>query len=142
MGSRFVDTLDDALWLTREHWLQMQEHVQRSLPEEACGLVAGRDGLSLAVYPVDNILHSPVRFHMDPVQQVRILSHLDDNELELLAIYHSHPQGPAHPSETDIAEAYYPEAAHLIWSLVGSQWTCDAFRIRNGQVVKIALSFL
>jgi proteasome lid subunit RPN8/RPN11 len=41
----------------------------------------------------------------------------EDAGLELLAIYHSHPQGPEGPSETDIAMATYPEATYIIISL-------------------------
>ncbi len=43
----------------------------------------------------------------------------EDAGLELLAIYHSHPRGPATPSETDVARAFYPEAIYLICDFAG-----------------------
>jgi hypothetical protein len=54
--------------------------------EEACGLVAGVGQTSLAVYPVTNILHSPVRYRMDPEQQLKYFNLIDENQWHLLAI--------------------------------------------------------
>jgi proteasome lid subunit RPN8/RPN11 len=39
--------------------------------------------------------------------------------LELLGIYHSHPEGENKPSPTDIARAFYPDAAYFIISVRG-----------------------
>lgn len=128
------------LWLAREHWEQMAEDVARRAPEEACGLVAGREGCSLAVYPVVNALRSAVRFRMDPQQQVKYYLEILERGWDLAAIYHSHPQGPASPSETDLAEAAYPEAVYLIWSFAGNQWICKGFRIDQGQFSEVPVA--
>ena len=55
----------------------------------------------------------------------------------LLGIYHSHPNGPAIPSETDIAQAYYPEIAQFIISLKQSEPVVGAFLIENGRFQSI-----
>lgn len=87
----------------------------RCAPEEACGLVGGRNGRAELVLPVENCLHSSTRFEMEPRALVRGLQRIEDEEkLELAAIYHSHPSGPRRPSETDRAEFLYPEAAMII----------------------------
>jgi proteasome lid subunit RPN8/RPN11 len=70
-----------------------------------------------AVYPVGNILQSPTAYEMDPRQQVEAMLALEAAGWQLLAIYHSHPQGPELPSATDIALALYPGVAHIIVSL-------------------------
>ena len=48
----------------------MDDILDRNL-EEACGLVAGHRSDQLAVFPITNVLHSPVRFQMDPEQQLK-----------------------------------------------------------------------
>ncbi len=54
--------------------------------------------------------------------------------LELLGIYHSHPQTENIPSPTDIARAYYPDAIHFIISPKrDAPKPIRAFRIRDGQ---------
>jgi proteasome lid subunit RPN8/RPN11 len=70
-----------------------------------------------AVYPVDNILQSPTAYEMEPNQQVQAMLDLEAAGWKLLAIYHSHPQGPEHPSATDIALAFYPDVVTIIISL-------------------------
>jgi proteasome lid subunit RPN8/RPN11 len=55
---------------------------------------------------------------MNPHQQIEALLALEAAGWQLLAIYHSHPQGPELPSATDIALAFYPEAVNIIVSLL------------------------
>jgi proteasome lid subunit RPN8/RPN11 len=105
----------------------MLDHVLACLPEEACGLLAGRDGIVSQVRPIENVAHSTVRFRMEPRAQVDALLDLEAHELELLAIYHSHPSGPPGPSATDAAEASYPEAAAVIWCSDSGRWKARAF---------------
>lgn len=130
------------LWLNEFHWEQMRADVGRRAPEEACGLVAGRDRHALAVFPVDNALHSPVRYRIDPQEQLNVFLLIEEKGWELLAIYHSHPKGPAGPSTTDIQEAYYPQAVYLIWSQVNGDWHCRGYSIREGQVSEVLISVI
>jgi proteasome lid subunit RPN8/RPN11 len=105
----------------------MLEHVQLCLPEESCGLVAGNEQHVAQIYPVTNKLHSPVRFRMEETEQLAAMLDLDENGWEILAIYHSHPAGPDHPSPTDLAEFAYPGVLSLIWSCQAGSWVCRAF---------------
>jgi proteasome lid subunit RPN8/RPN11 len=125
--------------LNPEHYEQMLLDVSSRAPEEACGLLAGQENRILFITPVTNELHSPVRFRMDPVEQLKAFQLFEDQDWEMLGIYHSHPNGPAMPSLTDIAEAYYPEVIHLIWSPSADKWTCRGFRIKDGKVFEIFL---
>ena len=113
------------------HYIAMRQHVAAEAPLEACGLIAGQGGMSAAVYPIPNALHSPTRYRMDPRAQVQTMFALEAAGLELLAIYHSHPQGPPLPSATDLHEATYA-VPYLIWSPIGETWLVRAFRLQNG----------
>ena len=110
--------------------------------EEACGLVAGVNQTSCAVFPVVNVLHSPVRYQMDPEQQLQVLLKIEDEVWQLLAIYHSHLGGPQGPSPTDVAEANYPGVIHLIWSRPIGEWSCRGFLIEGGSVQPVPVSRL
>ena len=60
--------------------------------------------------------------------------------LELLGIYHSHPNGKNEPSPRDIAWAYYPDAAYFIISpLAGALQPIRAFSIREGCVKELEI---
>ena len=82
--------------------------------------------------PITNELHSPVRFRMDPAEQLQAFLQFESQGLDLLAIYHSHPNGPPHPSPTDIAEFTYPGVLYLILSPGPSGWQVREFEFRDG----------
>jgi proteasome lid subunit RPN8/RPN11 len=117
----------------------MADDVARHAPEEACGLVAGVNCRSVAVYPIENALHSPVRFRMEPQQQVKAYLEILGKGWDLAAIYHSHPEGPVWPSPTDIAEAAYPEVIYLIWIPDHEGWNCRGYQILDGQFVEVPI---
>jgi len=122
---------------------QMRAQISQQAPEEACGLLAGTAlegvGQVKIAIPVSNALHSHVRFRMAAEEQLAAFLHIEELGFELLAIYHSHPHGPASPSRTDLAEAFYPEALTLIWSGQTGEWLCRAFTIRNGESYEVPL---
>ena len=119
----------------------MLDEVKKLAGEEACGLVAGIDQTSQAVYPVPNILHSLVRYRMDPERQLAVFNQIDENGWQLLAIYHSHPSGPAEPSALDRELAHYPDLAYLVVSL-GTRGVLElrAFRLAAGSCEELELA--
>jgi len=126
------------LVLTQAHWRVMRRHVARHAPEEACGLLAGRGARVELVIGVPNSLRSPVRFRMEPRAQWRAFQRLEARGLELIGIYHSHPNGPDHPSATDIAENMYPVVS-IIWYPAGGAWAARGFWIESGKLSEVAL---
>lgn len=118
--------------LIRHHEMQiMSDHVRQLEREEVCGLLGGDGNIVELVIPVENILHSPTRFRMEPRAQLRAMQAIDDAGLSLIGIYHSHPHGPPGLSSQDLREAAYPEAAYLIWSPAEDSWICRGFRLEQ-----------
>jgi len=142
-----------VLHLTNEQAEEMIRHARREYPNEACGLLAGkacpeqgrRDGRVERVYRMTNAEHSPVTYRLDPEEQCRAFTEIEEEGRDLLAIYHSHSHSPAYPSATDLELAFYPDSLYLIISLADrDQPTIRAFRIVEGVVeeerVEITLS--
>jgi len=130
-----------SLTLNQAHHYAMQRHVNFEAPLEACGMLAGKDGVVELVLPVKNAEASRVRFKMDPRAQLRALEQIEAEGLELLAIFHSHPKGPSVPSPTDIAEAAYP-VVNIIWSKAGRRWQARGFWIEAGHAAEVPLTVL
>lgn len=132
-----------AIHLTYELWQEMKDHAASSEDEEVCGLIAGRKNRSVflaeCTFPVTNILHDRMKFRMAPEEQLKAMLLIEQRGLDLVAIYHSHPDGPSEPSEKDINEAAYPETVQLIWAKDSGCWTCRAFLIRQGKFDRIDL---
>jgi proteasome lid subunit RPN8/RPN11 len=131
--------LPEELTILNEHWEEMAADVSQRAPEEACELVAGMQDLTSRVFPIPNELHSRVRFRMEPRAQLDALLEIDAMGSELLAIYHSHPSGPARPSPTDIEEAAYPGVIHLIWHLQAGVWECSGYLVEEDQVYPVVI---
>lgn len=129
--------MEQTLVLQPEQYAEMLEQVRAAQPEEACGILAGTGSAVSRVIPITNSLRSPVRYRMDAQEQLDALLWLEDNHQEMLAIYHSHPAGPPHPSATDIAEFAHPPALTLIWSPGEAGWQLRAFAIEGERVYEV-----
>ena len=115
-------------------------HVRNLHPQEACGLLVGRGTDAARFLPTTNILASETAYEIDPAELASIFRSLRESGDSLVAIVHSHPRGPAEPSERDLNRAYYPEVAHLIVSLATLESPqLRTFRIIDGQPWEIEL---
>jgi len=135
--------IPQELQLSRADWETMRADAAQQAPLEACGLLAGEILGAIyrttAVIPATNMLRSPVRFQIDPQEHWQAFQQIGAHGWELVGVYHSHPLGPDAPSPTDVAQAYYPEVVHLIWSGRTGQWECRGFLIQTSSVQEIAL---
>ena len=52
---------------------------------------------------------------------------IEEHGQTLLAIYHSHPNGPSKPSQTDLNEDHYPDVVKIIVSNTTSKWELKGF---------------
>lgn len=78
---------------------QLAAHALEEAPNEACGLVAFRDGVAERYLPGENALQSPYRFELRPRDPADFF--LEDEGYEL-AVFHSHPETEPRPSRTDL----------------------------------------
>ncbi|HLY48957.1 MAG TPA: M67 family metallopeptidase [Solirubrobacteraceae bacterium] len=118
----------------RDLYDEMIRHAREEAPNECCGMLGSRDGRVLRLYRARNAAASPLRYEIDGADQYRIQMEIDDSDLELGAIYHSHTRTEPYPSQTDINLAFYPEALYVIVGLAGPEPQVRAFSIRDGQV--------
>ena len=113
-------------------------YVEQHAPFEACGILAGRAAQAEKMIGVLNQAQSPVRFVMDPYEQLHAFDWIESNGLDLVAIFHSHPAGPETVSPTDILEAAYA-VVHIVLSRVGKQWKVRGFWIENNAASEVKL---
>ena len=102
------------------------------LPNEACGLLVGKEGEVVKQHALTNIDHSNEHFSFDPAEQFQVFRSARTEGLEIIANYHSHPETPSRPSVEDIRLAYDPNILYLIVSLAAEIPVLKAFSIQNG----------
>jgi [CysO sulfur-carrier protein]-S-L-cysteine hydrolase len=105
-------------------------HAHTEAPNEACGLVAFRNGVAERYLPGENTLRSPYRFELRPHDPADFF--LEDEGYEL-AVFHSHPETEPRPSRTDIENiGLWQERPYLILGLASGELA--GWRIRDGRV--------
>ena len=124
---------------------EMVAHAKEDLPNECCGILAGPQDEVAKSYRMSNVEASPFRFSMDPGELVAVDTEAGDNGWELIAIYHSHTQSPAYPSDTDVRIAggtaeLWPDTRYVLVSLVdAANPSVRIFRIERGEVTEETL---
>lgn len=99
------------LTLTPAIRASIEAHAVETYPHECCGVVVGharegRVGVEAVRTGNLNVARAHDRFTVDPQDFLRIDTDARKRGLDIIAIYHSHPDHPARPSETDRAQAW------------------------------------
>jgi proteasome lid subunit RPN8/RPN11 len=113
---------------------ELEEHARAEEPNEACGLVAFRDGVAERYVPGRNAAASPYRFELDVHPETWFL---EDEGYEL-AVFHSHVSSPPRPSRTDVENVgLWAGRPYLILTLRTGELA--GWRIENGAIESLAL---
>ena len=119
--------------LSRNCIAELFAHLEAHYPHEACGVFIGRPGkdgapdVVTSVRPVDNVNTERAhdRYEMDPKGQLAAEREARAGGWSILGIWHSHPDHPARPSQTDLDRAW-PRYAYMIVSIhsgKAGEWT-------------------
>lgn len=111
------------LRLPREAYDAIVDRAREGAPEEVCGVLVGDHGDESAVrraIPTDNAADAPrTRYEIDPEELYAVIEDAEDDGDAVVGFYHSHPEGPARPSGTDLAQATWTGYSYLIVDLAG-----------------------
>ena len=77
-------------------------------------MLAGCGQTAKLFLPVENMLHSRNRYSMKPEEQLRAFKLIEEQNMDLIAIVHSHPDGVTNPSAIDCEEFAYPGVLSVI----------------------------
>lgn len=130
-----------VLHIRQEFVDQITAQARAELPNEACGVILGPAGSGQAarIQPMFNAAASPVFYEFAPQDLLALYRALDDEDEEIVVVYHSHPTSEARPSSSDIAYASEPGAHYLLISTraeIAPEIEFRSFRIRDGVVTE------
>ncbi len=122
---------------------EIVEQALREFPNECCGLIAAAGGVPVKAFQMRNADASPVTYRLEGKEQLKVFDEIEEQGLDLWAIYHSHTHSEAYPSETDRRLAFYPDARYILVSLVDREDPeIRSFFIRDGEVEEEELSIV
>jgi proteasome lid subunit RPN8/RPN11 len=132
--------------ISRELAEEMVQHCREGRPNEACGMLGAKAGETVKVFKMANAAQSPVRYSLEPSEQLAVYNTLDEQGWDLGGVFHSHTHTEAYPSPTDVRLAS-EDVPYVIVSLVAEPAEIRAFRIiksewgaEDGEVVEITVS--
>lgn len=131
-----------ALRLKKRDYDKMLAYCEQSLPNEACGLLAGTVEGEIKtvekVYLLTNIEASSEHFTMQPKEQFAAVKDARANGIKIIGNFHSHPKSPSRPSKEDKRLAYDSSIEYLIFSLQDRKCpVLKAFGIDQNKLVTV-----
>jgi proteasome lid subunit RPN8/RPN11 len=127
-----------VLRLTADVYAQLLGHCYDTLPEEACGLLAGHpdSGKVLVCYPTANAAASARIYEVDPKEHLLADRDAEARGLAIMGVFHSHTHTPAYPSPTDVEKAPDPTWHYVVVSLASEAPILRSYRIADGAVAE------
>lgn len=129
----------NALVIPQHIFTEMLAHCKECHPNEACGILAGNDNEVSKIYKMANIENSPVTYMLDSREQFKAMKDMRENNLSMLAIFHSHPDSEAYPSQRDINLAYYNDSVYIIVGLTKKEPIVNGFLINDNDIKEIEI---
>jgi proteasome lid subunit RPN8/RPN11 len=113
-----------TLYITNEALEQIRSAGEGGYPDEVCGLMLGRDETAgrtvTALVPVANSFEGQEQYHrylITPADMFRAEREARRLGLDVVGVYHSHPNAPARPSEYDRDHAAWTTWSYVIVSV-------------------------
>ncbi len=110
-----------------------------TLPDECCAFLLGNDGDDgkvATILPMRNIDESPVSFSIDPAELLAAYNLAEQEGMQVIAVFHSHPAKPS-PSSTDLK---FMEINPVVWLIYSTtEGKLKAFMYDDDIVKEIAI---
>ncbi len=79
----------------------LSEYSENQKPNESCAILFGKNNQVLDLFLTENIEESPVNFTISNKQLIEGYKVAEEKKMEVIGIFHSHPDSDAYPSNTD-----------------------------------------
>ena len=79
----------------------LSEYSENQKPNESCAILFGKNNQVLDLFLTENIEESPVKFTISNKQLIKGYKAAEEKKMDVIGIFHSHPDSDAYPSNTD-----------------------------------------
>ena len=122
--------------LTESDKKVLSEHSENQKPNEACAILFGKDNQVSELFLAENIEESPANFTISNEQLIEAYKIAEEKQLEVIGIFHSHPNSDAFPSNTDMKFMQSNPVVWIIYSGINKNFR--AF-ILESNIVEISI---
>lgn len=140
----------ENMWnIEKNEFDAMIKHCVEGFPLEACGLFLGPivengmpSGMISKVWPTRNAEESARIYSVDSKDMFEASKWANENDLEIVGVFHSHTHSEAYPSATDIAQAVDNNWLYTIVSLAQEEIVANSFQIIDKKVQELFLDVI
>jgi proteasome lid subunit RPN8/RPN11 len=117
------------------------DHSNKEKPNESCAILYGNrnkgENIVKEIWLTENIDSSPVEFTLSYEQTLEMYKKSEEFNLEIIGIFHSHPNTEAYPSSTDkkFMKINQDEYIWIIYS--GSNKNFKAFNLESEILIEV-----
>jgi len=104
----------------------LSNHADNEKPNESCAILFGRienqKTIVEDIFLTKNIDESPINFTISNEQLIKCYKTAEEKKMEVVGIFHSHPNSVAYPSETDKKFMYSNPVVWVIYSGISDEF--------------------
>ena len=100
----------------------LTKHAENEKPNESCAILFGKDNRVSEVFLTKNIDESSINFTISNEQLIEGYNLAEEKRVEVIGIFHSHPNSDAYPSNTDKKFMQSNPVAWIIYSGINNNF--------------------
>ena len=134
--------MNKSLILSDKDKQELAKYAESEKPYESCAILIGNENESewiiKKIFLTENTSKSKVTFTISPDEELRVDQIAKESDMEIVCIFHSHPESEAHPSETDKKFMRVNPFPWIIYSGTTKEMNC--FILENENVKQIPIT--
>ena len=137
-----ITIVNKSIILTANDKQELAKYAESEKPYESCAILVGNENENnwtiKKLFLTENIAKSKVTFTISPDKEFEVDQKAKEDNMEIVCIFHSHPESEAHPSETDKKFMKVNPFPWIIYSGVTKKMNC--FVLENENVKQIPIT--
>lgn len=115
----------------------LKNHAENEEPNESCAILYGKENIISDVFLTENIIKSPTEFTISNEQLIKGYKIADENNVQVIGIFHSHPNSEAYPSKTDEKFMQVNPVVWMIYSGINKDFRAY---VLESEIIEIEIS--
>ena len=137
-----ITIVNKSIILSITNKQELVKYAEAEKPYESCAILTGNENdenwTVKKLFLIENTAKSKVTFTISPDEEFRVNQIAKESNMEIVCIFHSHPESEAHPSETDKKFMRVNPFPWIIYSGTTKEMNC--FILENDNVKQIPIT--
>ena len=137
-----ITIVNKTIILSDKDKQELAKYAESEKPYESCAILVGNEDEDnwnvKKIVLTENTAKSKVTFTISPDKEFEVDQIAKESNMEIICIFHSHPESEAHPSETDKKFMRVNPFPWIIYSGTTKEMNC--FILENGSIKQIPIT--